>query len=173
MRYELLLIVGLTACGNGQAPNPFPGLNTLLPTPIIQKYDPPFQQLVEEFNREMRMRGLPPGIAPSSIRWEDLSSKDSKERRTITLGTCLISKGEIRVDRRAAIEDAQDKYKFKALIFHELAHCVYAVHGHDPEPGQLLSALATPIINWEVALDRLAVYINRHHIQNPFGVSND
>ncbi len=122
--------------------------------------DPELLPYISAFRREMHARGLPWGGTPRQLLWRNLDADDA-------IGLCILPYRYVYIHPR--LRDRGDGTwrgagLRRAVVYHELAHCMYEAP-HEYAPGHILSEeLGFEIDDWSPAdwdyeLDRLAAWI--------------
>lgn len=112
---------------------------------------------IAEFRAEMAQRGLPAGDAPKLLLWRNLDADEA-------IGLCILPYRFVYIHPLLR-GDEYPSWR-RALVYHELAHCMYEAPHEWGEVGHILSPYldaetmeAWTEADWEYELDRLAAWI--------------
>lgn len=118
---------------------------------------PDLQQETVRFVEEMENRGVRPGPLPEVIEWGVLLERGM-------VGVCERPARRVTLD----VSLRGDFAGTRAVLHHELAHCMFNMDAHEDQPGHLMSEVHQPEMlprtehEWHAAWDRLAEFILHH-----------
>lgn len=153
MKHLILLLLALAGCASCGMPGEESDLADES-TPYVA-YDPYLLPLMNKFVEEMDSRGVWASHLrlPPAVKFETLPEG--------TIGICYWIDRQVRIDPMLRLREAE----LRSVVYHELTHCTYRIHGHELEPDHIMSAESTGVEmswtpeDWELELDRLAHYV--------------
>lgn len=129
--------------------------------PMPEEMRPYYDAYQSDVMLDLRLAGLHPAALAGIVWIKDIPDTTHPDR--VIYAECVTAQRRVYLNKKAT--ESFTAAEFKALVFHELTHCIYTLPQHDTRPDLIFSEQFHPekaVKDWTKQVDTLIQYIETH-----------